>query len=147
MNVEFQNDLYRLYYYDADKSIFVNEIYGRWTWEDAHTVVNHGNYFISSMSSPKYVISHFKDDGILLPVNTRYTLANLRRIMQLDQTDEDLVIFVGVSAFLKALINTISGIYGFFNQTARYRYARTFEDALKMIEAHKVSHANKAKLS
>jgi len=137
MSVEFENDLYKIYWYDEKQSILIVEIYRRWTWQDAHEIVALGNDILARVTHEKYLICHFSDEASRLPSDHRQAMTSIRRLIQIDPGEEEFCVFVGSFKVLKRLITVTGEIYSLLKVTQKYHFAEDMSSAFARINQHK----------
>jgi hypothetical protein len=134
---EFESNLYSIYWYDSEQTILMVEVYARWTWTDAFTIVNHGNEILKQVTHDKYLICHLMSDATRLPSDNQLALASIRRLLLLDPSAEEIAFFVGQFKLLRRLINVTGDVYSLLGKTQKYHYTESVSQALSVIAQHK----------
>ncbi|MEO0563184.1 MAG: hypothetical protein AAF125_13840 [Chloroflexota bacterium] len=123
--------------------IYLLRIQREWTWDEAFEHVNRTNAALEAASQEQevYVIFQFEPGVSYIPRGSN-ALPNLRRLILNDPADEILCVFVGEVAVLKKLLNTILRVYNLFSLTTHYRFARTLDEAVALIESKRVERSS-----
>lgn len=123
-----------IYWYDAEHTILVHEVTGRWTWDEAHVSLKIVNDTLFGSAQAICTI-HYLHQQTRLPSGN--ALANLRRMMAADPPNEELVIIVGASSMLSTFLKTVLRAYRMTGSISKYHYVETLSDALHVIEEHR----------
>lgn len=128
----------KLYWYDEERTILVGEISEGWTWTNAHAGLEILNDTVKvyAKTQPVYVILHFKNNAQSLPKGES-AIANMRKALGNDPSDETLTIVVAQSNLIGSLIKMANRMYQLAYNESKYRYVATFERAIEMINEHK----------
>jgi hypothetical protein len=132
----------RIGWYDAEQSILVLQVLGRWTWEDAfHSIVRVLNPIIAAKApQPVYtVISH--ERFVKFVPRGGDAIRVLRQVLQTDPPNEVLAIFIRQTDVIRSLLEAVVRISRFASKQDKYRFVNTFEEALACIAAHKAQMA------
>jgi hypothetical protein len=132
----------RIGWYDAEQSILVLQVLGRWTWEDAvHSIVRVLNpLIVAKAPQPVYsIITH--DHLAKFAPKGGNAISALRQILQTDPPNEVLAVFVRQTDVIRSFMDVIVRIYKVANKEAKHRFVNTFEEALESIAAHKAQMA------
>jgi hypothetical protein len=131
---------YRIYWYDDEKTINVLDGHQPWTWADFEEALEIQNKMIAACDYPVYSIL-ISNIGVspLAPANSSKDgyFQNLARYVRADPQQEELCVFVGVSYFIREMLNLAAKMYSVFAKSGGYRFAATLDDAITLIEAHK----------
>jgi hypothetical protein len=127
---------YTLSWYDPEHTILLCEIMERWSWEDTHAVIAEMNEWCSTVQHGVYSVFHFQRNATLLPQG-KTAITDVRKLMNTEHPNDQLIIFVGVSSLVTTLVNIAGQVYGMRNITGRLRFVQSFADALEAIDAHK----------
>lgn len=138
--VLFETDIVRISWLTETKDIIVMEIKGQWHWEVAITAVETINqHVLARQPDPVYTIYYYQMPKIPLFPRT-VKLANLRRLIEIDPPNEQLVIFVRTDSLLQRFINILTKTYGLRHILQKYKFVPTWENAMTEIEKHRASH-------
>ncbi|MCS6835974.1 MAG: hypothetical protein NZ750_08155 [Anaerolineae bacterium] len=130
-----ESEVFRLSWFDAEKTIIVTEILKPWTWEDAFDVVPLLNRMVEQQPHDVYTTYYYHIRSIaLLP---KGGMANLRRLLEIDPPNEKLVIFVRQDNLTRQLMSVVSKVYGLNKIMGKYRFVTSWQEAMAQIEAHK----------
>lgn len=128
---------YRIYWYDADRSILMADITDRWTWPDATKCIEKMNEVIAAaIPRPVYVVYHFVPGVSAIPQEGS-ALSNIKRMLVVDNPNEQLIIMIGTNTFLRILVEIAAQLGGPRSPIAKYRFVATLDAALTEIRAHK----------
>lgn len=130
-----ETDVYRIIWLNPEKSIIVFEIKMQWRLEDALVGVRLLNDTVMQAEHPVYTIYHYKIKGIsFFPRGVG--LSSLRRLVEIDPPNEQLVIFIRADGLIRNLIRVISKSYGLRHIFQKYHYVETWAEAISTIEKH-----------
>jgi hypothetical protein len=132
----------RIGWYDAEQSILVLQVLGRWTWEDAvHSIVRVLNPIIAAKApQPIYtIISH--DRFVKFMPRGGNAISALRQVLQTDPPNEVLAIFIRQTDVIRSLLEAVVRISRFADKRDKYRFVNTFDEALACVAAHKAQMA------
>lgn len=130
---------YRISWHDSARSILLFEVIDQWNWTDANVGIRNLNKVIAETSTAIYSVYLFAPGVSFVPKGGG-ALANIRSLVELDNDNEQLVIFVGVQSFLKTLIYLAGQLGDTRGLFAKYQFVPSFEDAFSLIERHKKDH-------
>ncbi|MCS6835992.1 MAG: hypothetical protein NZ750_08250 [Anaerolineae bacterium] len=131
-----QSEVFRLSWFDQEKTIIVLEIFRPWTWEDAFASVPLLNQTVEQQPHAVYSVYHYYvKSSALLPHGSNLT--KLRRLLELDPPNERLVFFVRQDVLTTRLMNALSSAYGLSQLMKKYRFVMSWQEALEQIEADK----------
>jgi hypothetical protein len=120
----------------------MTEITDRWTWPDAMKCIEKMNEVIAAaMPRPVYVVYHFAPGLSMIPQEGS-ALSSIRRMMLVDNANEQLIIMIGSGTFLRVLIEIAAQLSGSHSPIAKYRFIATLDAALAEIQAHKAKSAS-----
>lgn len=137
INPEFENDVFRMYWYDAERTIFVGDVLRRWTWDDALELVRVTNEIYATFQYPYYAILNFMPQAAYMPRDNTSIVANLNQLLRMDETVVKLRFYTGQIHIFKAFLRATTAVHDLFGQTATVRYARNRDEALAKIAQHK----------
>lgn len=127
-------------YYDQTQHIICVKVTGQWTWEDAHHAISQVNEVIKTNPDRDfYTIYQFMERVSIVPKGSAF--ANLRSLAVVDLDNEQLLLFVGISALLKKFLDIVGRVYGLRQVLEKYRFVNTMDEALAMIRAHQSEHS------
>jgi len=129
---------YRISWYDADKTILLCEVTERWSWDETYAVIHEMNRWCSAAQHGVYTIFHFHNKTALLP-GGRTAIADIRKLIDNEHPNDQLILFVGASALVTSLVNIAGQVYGMRSILARFRFVYSLEEALLKIERHKAA--------
>lgn len=133
-----QSHNYRIYWHDSDRSILIADITDRWTWPDAVKCIEKLNEVVrEAMPRPVYIVYQFAAGLSMIPQEGS-ALSSIRRMLLVDNANEQLIIMVGSSTFLRVLIEIAAQLSGPRSPIAKYRFLATQDAALAEIQAHKL---------
>ncbi|MCU0480071.1 MAG: hypothetical protein MUE54_02535 [Anaerolineae bacterium] len=133
-----ETDVIRVSWYNPEKTIAILEIKKQWNWEDAYPSVAKLNEIVMSQPHPVYTIYYYRmAKAPLFPKGVN--LPNLRKLVEFDPPNEQLVIFVRSDRLLYNLIMILSKTYGLRHIFQKYRFLNTWSDALAEIQKHQAS--------
>jgi len=121
---------YKIYWYDDAQTIIVVRPLETYAWKDVYQVFEHVNLEIASVEHEVTTIYDIGEHP--LPKNAMRAI-QIGISMQLE--NEKLIILVTDNNVLASLINTVSNLYGLKRLTAKYRYVKTFEEAIALAQA------------
>lgn len=127
---------YTISWYDAEKTILLCAIVERWSWEEAMAVIDQLNAWCSTVNHGVYTIYHFQRNATLLPQG-KTAIADVRKLINTEHPNDQLIIFVGASSLVTTLVNIAGQVYGMRQIVARFRFVSSFEEALRVIAQHK----------
>jgi len=122
---------------DEQKTILLVKALSEWTWNDAYSAltdhlkqlesVSHDVYSIYDLSAaPKHPV------GLTVP--------HLKYAMSAQRPNQKLTIFVGLGFELQMLFRVTQQAFQLGAVYRTYRFANTLDEALRMIEAHKLTY-------
>lgn len=130
-----ETDVTRVSWYDSQKTIAVLEIKQQWRWEDAYPSVSKLNEIVMAQPHPVYTIYYYQMAKTpLFPKGVH--LANLRKLVEINPPNEQLVIFIRSDKLLYNLIMIVSKTYGLRHIFQKYRFLNAWQDALAEIQKH-----------
>lgn len=135
--IELETDIFKLYWWDEDKTILVIEILKPWVWESMYDLHRRTNKLLDEMEHETYTILYISDVAGQFPSDNQLSIKHLARLIALDPSNEELIFFTGNVKFLKILIKISDKLHKLAQKTGKYRYAETIEDALVAIEQYK----------
>src|SRR5690242_15372635 len=112
---------YSISWYDSEKTILLCSVTERWSWAEAGTVITEMNDWCSTVQHGVYSIFHFQHNAALLPQG-RTAISDVRKLMNDNHPNDELVIFVGVSSLVATLVNIAGQVYELRNITGRVRF-------------------------
>lgn len=134
-----ETEVFRLSWYNSEKNIFVLEIKQQWRWEDAIISAKISNEnVVSQAPNPVYTVYYYRMKTIPL-IPKGLSLANMRKLIEIDLANEQLVIFVHFDSMLSSLVRVVSKAYTLRYVFQKYRFVNTFPDALAEIQKHQQS--------
>ncbi len=128
---------YRVSWYDAAHTIMLMEIFGPWTWEEAFNAIPKFNNWIVAEGHPVYTIYHYYNANASFFPKGIGGLGNLRKLLEIDAPNEQLIFFVKPDSVTGRLISIVTTAYGFSHVMKKYRFVNAFDEALAQIEQHK----------
>lgn len=121
----------RMYWYDSEQTILINEVTGRWNWDEAYDTISTLNGTVRQSDHSVYTIHWFRSAAYTSPQGM--ALRNLSKLIQDDPPNERLVFFVGTNGIFQGLVNTVIRAYKFTGLTSKYYFPKTLDDALRII--------------
>lgn len=121
----------RIYWYDSEQTILINEVTGRWNWEEAYDTIRTLNSTVRESDHSVYSIHWFRSAAYTSPQGM--ALRNLRNLIQDDPPNEKMVFFVGTNGIFQGLVNAVIRAYKFTGLTSKYYFMKTLDDALRII--------------
>jgi hypothetical protein len=127
---------YTISWYDAEKTILLCEIVERWSWDETMSVIDQMNEWCSTVNHGVYSVFHFQRNATLLPQG-KTAIADVRRLINTEHPNDQLIIFVGASSLVTTLVNIAGQVYGMRKIVSRFRFVPTFVEAQRVIDLHK----------
>lgn len=121
---------------DADQTISLIHVYGRWTWLEAHQCLRTHTDEQLLINHPIYSIFLFEKGAAMIPAGPN-ALRQLQALMAYDVPQERLVCIVGQSGIFARFMTTAGHIYGLQQIIGKYRFLNTLLEALALIEQDK----------
>ncbi|MBZ0287377.1 MAG: hypothetical protein K8I30_07170 [Anaerolineae bacterium] len=125
-----------LSWYDPEKTILLCEVKERWSWDEALAVINQMNDWCSTVQHGVYSVYHFQRNAALLPQG-KTAIADVRRLINTEHPNDQLILFVGASSLVTTLVNIAGQVYGMRKIVSRFRFVQTMDEALAAIAQHK----------
>jgi hypothetical protein len=138
MEILFESPIYRISWYDDQRQILMMEILQKWTWADAHEGVGRTNDIARTATQDICTILYFHGNLGMLP-RSGNGIPTLRQLAADDPPREKLVVIINQNAFLEVFLRTVGTAYQMAQITNKYRYAKTLDKALQIIEAFQAS--------
>ena len=135
--IELETDIFKVYWWDEDKTILIIEFLKPWTWEMVYDLARRTNELLGKMPHETYSILYISEVAGQFPSDNQLSIKHLSRLINLDPVYEELIFFTGNVKFLKILIKISDKLHQLAQKTNKYRYAESIEDALVAIEHHK----------
>jgi hypothetical protein len=132
----FEGENFCIYWQDAERTILVLDVTDQWDWVQAYAALTSFNETLYATHYPTYSLLIFRTGMSIVP--KEITLPNVRDLMAMNPPLEQLVILVGAGMFIQSMAETVTKMYGLRAIFARYRFVKTIDEALKLIEAHKL---------
>ena len=130
--------VYRVFWVDEAKTILCLELRARWNWNEMTAAISAMNTVLGERTAVKtYSVAHFLPGVNVLPSGP--AISKLGQFIRNDPQYEELAIFVRSYGVLYDFLLIASRMYGLQRIFARYRFVRTFEEALALIEEHRKS--------
>ncbi|HRF95909.1 MAG TPA: hypothetical protein PLZ51_11970, partial [Aggregatilineales bacterium] len=131
---------YRIGWFDAGRTIAVLEIRGPWIWDEAFDIIPYLNKQVASVGHPVYTIYEYNSKSMaFLPRGG--SILNIRRLVEIDPPNEQLVVFVKHDSLTRSFVNIIFKVYGLRQIVHKYRFVATWEEAMTQIDQHRASQA------
>ncbi len=130
---------YRVSWYDTAHTIMLMEIFGPWTWEDAFASVPKINEWVAAETHPVYTVFYYHLTSTSLFPRGANGLTNIRKLVEIDPPNEQLVFFVRQDSLTRQFMNIVSKTYGFRHFLKKYRFLSSLDEALAQIEQHKAA--------
>lgn len=130
-------DISRVSWASADKGVIVMEIKQQWNWEEAIIAVETINTAVLTQQ-PHSVYTVYIYQMRHTPLfSTGVKLTNLRRLIEMDPPNEQLVIFVRTDGLMRRFIGILSKTYGLRHILKKYHFVATWEEAIATIDNHR----------
>lgn len=129
----------RVSWLSGDKDIIVMEIKQQWDWEEAIIAVETINHAVMAQPNPVYTVYIYQMRHTpLFPTGVK--LGNLRRLIEIDPPNEQLVIFVRTDGLMRRFIGILSKTYGLRHILHKYHFVATWDEARAVIDKHRAHH-------
>ncbi|MBN8591510.1 MAG: hypothetical protein J0M33_07115 [Anaerolineae bacterium] len=139
MEFLYETQTCRYSWYDDAHTIVLFEIIDKWTWQDAYEGVKRLNQTHFETPHDTYTIFHFHGKGIMLPKGAS-GIPTLKYLMTLNPPNEKLIVVVSQNAMIEMFLQSISKAYGLAKINMKYRYAKSMEAAVQLIQAYCAAH-------
>ena len=143
MDIIYSTSIYRIYWYDAEQTILILDIYERWSWEGIPKMTQMFNEVIAEQAKAKkvYAVGMLSMNGSIIPQNMT-SISQILQLIKQDPSDEELSFFVLRYSLLYQLIKLTIDLYK--NRTSHNKYiiVETLENAIQIIEEHKMSQSS-----
>lgn len=126
--------LYQTSWLDDDRTIIRLDVSGKWSWQEAVEVVMRMNEVVAATPHDLYTIIQFRNRSFLPEAGS---IGPLRRLIEINNPNEQLIILVNAGDFITKLSALISKTYGLMAIFGKFRFAHTLDEALAMIANHK----------
>lgn len=130
---------YTFRWHDDAHTILVCDIRERWTWDEAHAMVREQLEWMGTVQHGVHTV--FWLHGIPTFPTGGSALTNIRKLMSMEGTNEELSIFIGLSRFGQTMADMAGRVYGFRDLLARYRFVMSIEEALDEITRYERERA------
>lgn len=127
---------YTISWYDPEKTILICEVVERWSWDESYEVILKMNEWLSTVQHGVYSVFHFQRNASLLPQG-KTAIADMRKLMNTEHPNDQLIILVGASSLVTTLVNMAGQVYGMRKILSRFRFVQSFDEALRAVEKHK----------
>lgn len=135
-----EGNSYRLSWHNPERTLMLMEIFSAWTWEEAFASVPKLNQLIEAEEHPVYTAYYYHSSDVSFFPTGASSLANLRKIMELDPPNEMLVFFVRQDSLTRQFMNIVTKTYGFRQVLKKYRFVRSFDEVLAQMHEHASSY-------
>ena len=132
---------YTISWYDAEQTILLCDVTERWSWEETHAIIKQMNDWVSTVQHGVYTIFHFQRNAAMLPQG-RTAMSDVRRIMDTQHPNDELIFFIGASALVTSLVNIAGQVYKMRDIISRFRFVYSMEEALTEIAQHKAEKSS-----
>lgn len=126
----------RISWYDEAHTILMCDVFKRWTWDEAHKVITELNQWCSTVNHGVYTIYVFGSSANLVPYGGS-AIPNIRRLINTEHPNDQLIIFTNAGALVSRLINIAAQVYGLRSIVSKFRFVPNLEAALHEVELHK----------
>lgn len=131
----------RVSWLSGDKDIIVMEIKQQWDWQEAITAVEIINKAVMAQPNPVYTVYIYQMRHTpLFPTGVK--LGNLRRLIEIDPPNEQLVIFVRTDGLMRRFIGILSKTYGLRHILQKYHFVATWDEAQALINKHRAKQSS-----
>lgn len=131
----------RISWYDEERTVLLCEVFKRWTWDEAHKVIKELNdVWCSSVNHGVYTVYVFGPSAALLPYGGS-AIPNIRRLINTEHPNDQLIIFANAGALVTRLINIAAQVYGLRSVVSKFRFVPTLDAALREVEMHKMGQS------
>lgn len=121
---------------DKQKTILLVKVLSEWTWDDAYSALTDHLNLLESVTHDVYSIY----DMSAAPKHpTGLTIPHLKYAMSTQRPNQKLTFFVGLSFELQMLFRVTQQAFQLGAIFRTYRFANTLDEALRMIDAHKLA--------
>jgi hypothetical protein len=140
MDALFATPVYRIYWVNEQQTILCLEARNPWSWQDALDALNISNDILQEIPPEvdTFTIIHFLQGVSFIPDGRAAT--RLHELLLADTEFEKLVIFVGSEGLLFDMLKIVSRVYGLQRLFTRFRFVRSFTDALSLIDSYRQTH-------
>lgn len=131
----------RVSWLSGDKDIIVMEIKQQWDWQEAITAVEIINKAVMAQPNPVYTVYIYQMRHTpLFPTGVK--LGNLRRLIEIDPPNEQLVIFVRTDGLMRRFIGILSKTYGLRHILHKYHFVSNWDEAQALINKHRAKQSS-----
>jgi hypothetical protein len=134
-------DKYTISWYDAEQTILLCDVTERWSWQETHAIIQQMNDWVSTVQHGVYTIFHLQHKATLLPQG-RIAMSDVRRIIDTQHPNDELIFFIGASTLVTSLVNIAGQVYKMRDIISQFRFVYSMEEALTEIAQHKVEKAS-----
>lgn len=133
-----ETDIVRVSWLSDQRDIALMEIKKQWNWQTAIVAVEVINKAVMAQPHPVYTVYIYQMQNTpLFPTGVK--LANLRRLIEIDPPNEQLVIFVRTDGLLRRFVYILSKTYGLRHVLKKYQFVDTWQQALEAIQRHRAT--------
>lgn len=133
-----ETNIVRVSWLSDQRDIALMEIKQQWNWQEAIVAVEIINKAVMAQSHPVYTVYIYQMKNTpLFPTDIKLT--NLRRLIEIDPPNEQLVIFVRADGLLRRFVYILSKTYGLRYILKKYQFVDTWEQALALIQHHRAT--------
>jgi hypothetical protein len=138
MEILYESPIYRICWHDDQRQILLLEILQKWTWADAYEGVSRANNVAKAATHDLCTILYFHEHVGVLPKGGN-GIPTLRQLAADDPPREKLVVIINQNALLEIFLSTVSKAYRLGHMANKYRYAKTLDEALQMVQHFQAS--------
>ncbi len=139
MEVLYETSIYRCSWYDEAHTIALFEIIDKWTWQDALDGIMRLNQVHLDTPHDTYTIVYFHGKLGMLPKGTN-GIPTIKYLMAQDPPNERLIVLISQNPIFEMFLKSISNAYGLAKISMKYRYAKSVEAAVQLIQAYRAAH-------
>lgn len=133
-----ETDIVRVSWLSDQRDIALMEIKKQWNWQEAIVAVEIINKAVMAQPHPVYTVYIYQMKNTpLFPTGVKLT--NLRRLIEIDPPNEQLVIFVRTDGLLRRFVYILSKTYGLRHILKKYQFVDTWQQALEAIQRHRAT--------
>lgn len=139
MDIVYSASNFEIYWHDTAHTILVVHLFDRWNWSDIQNAIHQHNTIIEKQIQFNKVYGiGVVSANALLPDKANH-IPKILELVTNDPFHEELMIFVMQKRLFFQLIKLTMDMYRHVVGEKRYLFVDTFEEALQIIEDHKLT--------